>query len=60
MDELLPSLNEVFFDWLKPQEWAAVWEGVTASAQRAIFQELRLMLPELMLARDGRSIWSSH
>ena len=50
MDELLPSLNEVFFDWLKPHEWAAVWEGVTASAQLAILQGLSLTLPERMLA----------
>ena len=50
MDELLPSLNEVFFDWLKPHEWAAVWEGVTASAQMAILQGLGLTLPERVLA----------
>ena len=53
MDELLPSLNEVFFDWLKPHEWAAVWEGVTASAQLAILQGLALVVPERMLAGAG-------
>ena len=37
MDELLPSLNEVFFDWLKPHEWPAVWEGVTASGSNGDF-----------------------
>ena len=53
IDELLPSLNEVFFDWLKPHEWSAVWEGVTASAQMAILQGLGLTLPERMLAGAG-------
>ena len=53
MDELLPSLNEVFFDWLKPYEWAAVWESVTASAQMAILQGLGLTLPERLLAEAG-------
>ena len=53
MDELLPSLNEVFFDWLKPHEWASVWEGVTASAQMAILQGLGLTLPERVLTRAG-------
>ena len=53
MDELLPSLNEVFFDWLKPHEWAAVWEGVTAGAQLAILQGLSLTLPGRVLAGVG-------
>ena len=53
MDELLPSLNEVFFDWLKPHEWAAVWEGVTASAQLAILQGLALVVPPQVLAGAG-------
>ena len=53
MDELLPSLNEVFFDWLKPHEWAVVWEGVSAAAQRAILQGLGLTLPERVLAGAG-------
>ncbi|MCG9891350.1 MAG: hypothetical protein MH252_09760 [Thermosynechococcaceae cyanobacterium MS004] len=54
MEELLPSLNEVFFDWLKPHQWAEVWEGVNASAQMAILQGLALVVPEKMLAGAGR------
>ena len=56
MDELLPSLNEVFFDWLQPHEWAAVWEGVTASAQMAILQGLALVVPGRVLVGAGTGL----
>jgi len=49
MDELLPSLDEVFYDWLKPHEWAAVWDGVNAGAQMTILQGLSLVVPERVL-----------
>ena len=47
------SASEVFCDWLKPHEWSAVWEGVTASAQLAILQGLALVVPERVLAGAG-------
>ncbi|MGA7953747.1 MAG: hypothetical protein WCA07_09535, partial [Gloeobacterales cyanobacterium] len=53
MDELLPSLDEVFFEWLKPYQWASVWEGVNAGAQMAILEGLALVLPGRMLERVG-------
>jgi hypothetical protein len=49
MDELLSGLNEVFFDWLKPKDWPAVWDGVNAGAQVRILQSLSLALPEKVL-----------
>jgi hypothetical protein len=54
MDELLPSLDEVFYDWLKPHQWAAVWDGVNAGAQMAILQGLALVVPERVLAGAER------
>jgi hypothetical protein len=45
IDEMLPSLNEVFFDWLKPDQWPAVWDGVNAGAQVGILRGLSLTLP---------------
>jgi hypothetical protein len=54
MDELLPSLDEVFYDWLKPHQWAAVWDGVNAGAQMAILEGLALVVPERVLEGVGR------
>jgi hypothetical protein len=53
MDELLPSLDEIFYDWLKPHQWAAVWDGVNASAQMAILEGLALVVPERVLTGVG-------
>ncbi|KAI9129731.1 hypothetical protein [Acaryochloris sp. CCMEE 5410] len=49
INDLLPSLNEVFFDWLKPQEWSLVWGEVSASGQMAILEGLAMTLPVKML-----------
>ncbi|QUY45667.1 hypothetical protein I1H34_27740 (plasmid) [Acaryochloris marina S15] len=49
VNELLPSLNEVFFDWLKPKEWGSVWSEISASGQMAILEGLALVLPVKML-----------
>jgi hypothetical protein len=49
IDELLPGLHEIFFDWLKPKDWSAVWEGVNAGAQVGILEGLSLILPEKVL-----------
>jgi hypothetical protein len=54
IDELLPGLHEIFFDWLKPNQWPAVWDGVTTSAQMSILRGLALVVPERMLAGAGR------
>ncbi|NJR56842.1 MAG: hypothetical protein HC768_21250, partial [Acaryochloris sp. CRU_2_0] len=51
IDQLLPNLSEVFFDWLKPKEWTAVWDGVSAAGQMAILEGLALVLPEKMLEK---------
>ncbi|ABW32323.1 hypothetical protein [Acaryochloris marina] len=49
VNDLLPSLNEVFFDWLKPREWANVWDKVNASSQMAILEGIAMVLPLKML-----------
>ena len=60
INELLPSLNEVFFDWLKPKEWANVWDKVSVSGQMVILEGLAMVLPVKMLEKavpvdkDGR------
>ena len=51
INELLPSLNEVFFDWLKPKEWSSVWSEISASGQMAILEGLAMTLPVKMLER---------
>jgi hypothetical protein len=56
MNELLPTLNEVFFDWLKPHQWAAVWDGVNAAAQMAILQRLALVVLERILQATDRVV----
>jgi hypothetical protein len=53
VDELLPSINEVFFEWVKPEDWAIVWDSVSAVAQLAILQGLAGVLPERMLVGVG-------
>ena len=60
LNDLLPSLNEVFFDWLKPREWANVWDKVSASSQMVILEGLAMVLPVKLLEKavpvdkDGR------
>lgn len=53
VEEMLPGVNEVFFDWLKPKDWSAVWDGVSAGAQMAILQGLSLVVPEKILVGVG-------
>jgi hypothetical protein len=45
VDELLPSLDEVFFQWVKREDWAIVWDSVSAVAQLAILRGLAGVLP---------------
>ena len=60
INDLLPSLNEIFFDWLKPREWANVWDKVSASSQMVILEGLAMVLPVKLLEKavpvdkDGR------
>jgi hypothetical protein len=54
MEELLPSLDEIFYDWLKPHQWSIVWDGVNASAQMTILRGLALVVPERVLTGAGR------
>jgi hypothetical protein len=54
IDQLLPSLDEVFFDWLKPKEWASVWDGVSVAGQVAILEGLAMMVPERVLKGSDR------
>jgi hypothetical protein len=49
VDEMLPSLEEVFFRWVKREDWAIVWEGVNAGAQMGILRGLAGVLPGRML-----------
>ncbi|UJB73159.1 hypothetical protein HRE53_30935 (plasmid) [Acaryochloris sp. 'Moss Beach'] len=51
INELLPSLNEVFFNWLKPKEWVFVWDRVSVPGQMAILEGLAMVLPVQMLER---------
>jgi hypothetical protein len=50
VEELLPSINEVFFEWVKREDWAIVWDAVSAVAQLAILRGLALVVPERVLA----------
>jgi hypothetical protein len=50
VEELLPSINEVFFEWVKREDWAIVWDAVSAGAQLAILRGLAGVLPERVLA----------
>ncbi|MGR3279554.1 hypothetical protein ACSYAD_31295 [Acaryochloris marina NIES-2412] len=59
INELLPSLNEVFFDWLKPKEWSSVWSEISASGQMAILEGLAMTLPVKMLERASTISGSS-
>jgi hypothetical protein len=49
MDEMLPSLEEVFFQWLKPHQWLDVWEHVSGQSQLAILEALSWTLPGKVL-----------
>ena len=51
INDLLPSINEVFFDWLKPKEWANVWDQVSVPGQMAILEGLAIVLPVKMLEK---------
>jgi hypothetical protein len=53
MEELLPSLDEVFFQWVKREDWAIVWDSVSAVAQMAILEGLALVVPERVLEMAG-------
>jgi hypothetical protein len=44
-DDLLPSIEEVFFQWLKPSQWVEVWEKVSGAAQLVILEALSMTLP---------------
>jgi hypothetical protein len=45
MDEMLPSLEEIFFQWLKPDQWQDVWQLLSGHSQLAILRVLSLTLP---------------
>ncbi|QUY45673.1 hypothetical protein I1H34_28020 (plasmid) [Acaryochloris marina S15] len=51
INELLPSLNEVFFDWLQPKEWGSVWNEISVPGQMAILEGLAMTLPVKMLEK---------
>jgi hypothetical protein len=53
VDEMLPSLEEVFFRWVKREDWAIVWAGVSAGAQIGILRGLAIVLPGRVLERVG-------
>jgi hypothetical protein len=44
-NELLSSIEEVFFQWLKPDQWLDVWEYVSGQAQLVILEALSMTLP---------------
>jgi hypothetical protein len=44
-NELLSSIEEVFFQWLKPDQWLDVWEYVSGQAQLVILEALSWTLP---------------
>jgi hypothetical protein len=53
VDEMLPSLEEVFFRWVKREDWAAVWAGVSAGAQMRILRGLAGVVPGRVLVGVG-------
>jgi hypothetical protein len=44
-DGLLSSIEEVFFQWLTPNQWMDVWERVSGQAQLVILEALSRTLP---------------
>jgi hypothetical protein len=56
VDELLPSIDEVFFEWVKREDWAIVWDAVSAGAQLAILRGLAGVLPVSGLGSLGRTM----
>jgi hypothetical protein len=56
VDEMLPSLEEVFFQWVKREDWAAVWDGVSAGGQVGILRGLSGVVPGRVLV--GREFGS--
>jgi hypothetical protein len=53
LDEMLPSLEEVFFRWVKREDWVIVWNGVSAGAQMRILRGLSLVVPGRVLLGVG-------
>ncbi|MGR3279736.1 hypothetical protein ACSYAD_32275 [Acaryochloris marina NIES-2412] len=47
----MPSLKEVFFDWLQPKEWESVWSEISTSGQMAILEGLAMTLPVKVLEK---------
>ena len=45
-DEVLASLDEVFYDWLQPYQWPDVWRSLGGKVQMSILEALSLTLPE--------------
>lgn len=54
VEELLPSLDEVFFQWVTRENWAIVWDSVSVVAQLAILQGLAGVVPERVLGGCDR------
>lgn len=48
---ILETLNEAFFDWLKPNQWQRVWDLLGAEVQVRILQCLILVLPPAEFAQ---------
>jgi hypothetical protein len=46
LEQLLPGVEEVFFQWLQPQQWGQVWTLVSGQAQLKILAGLSLTLPK--------------
>jgi hypothetical protein len=43
--QVLETVNEIFYGWLKPIEWIEVWERLSGRVQTQIFTALTLTLP---------------
>jgi hypothetical protein len=45
LSDLPKSIEEVFFDWLKPADWIQLWQKLSISAQTRLLEVLFLALP---------------
>lgn len=49
LEQVLITIEEVFFDWSKPSEWQVIWRSLSTQNQIRVLSALLLTLPNLEL-----------
>ncbi len=44
-ETVLEAIEQVFWDWLRPNEWLLVWQAVSANSQMVVLSALLGTLP---------------